>query len=117
MKKTIFVLESFDGVEIARAEKMADLDTSKGMIRAIQVEEEQEEQEEIIDEEKDDDDLPEWVYTYVSNDEYELPLFVTDTATEMAMKTHTTKNNIHSSISHANSRCGNTRYRRVYIGE
>lgn len=46
------------------------------------------------------------VYMEVSKDEYELPIAIADTLSELSAITGETKNNINSSICHGNSKKG-----------
>ena len=60
------------------------------------------------------------LYIKVTKDKYELPLYVAETAREMAaheMAAHegTTENAVYSSISHYEANKCNTQYRRVYL--
>lgn len=57
------------------------------------------------------------LYIKVTRDKYELPLFVADTAREMAEHEGNTENTIYSSISHYERNGIGTPYRRVYIEE
>ena len=57
------------------------------------------------------------VWIKVSNDKYELPIAVADTAEELAEICGVNVNNIHSSRSHAKHRGQKTRYFKVIINE
>lgn len=56
------------------------------------------------------------LWLYITNDEYELPIYVTDTAAELARKVGTTENAVRSGVSHFEKKehyyC---RYRMVYV--
>ena len=51
----------------------------------------------------------------VTNDKYELPEIVADSAGQLAQKLGVTKNHIFSAISHANKKGYNCAYRKVVI--
>ena len=55
------------------------------------------------------------LYLKVTKDKYELPLYVAETAREMAAHERTTENAVYSSISHYEANKCNTQYRRVYL--
>ena len=55
------------------------------------------------------------LYLKVTKDKYELPLYVAETAREMAAHEGTTENAVYSSISHYEANKCNTQYRRVYL--
>lgn len=60
---------------------------------------------------------PKNLWVYVSDDELELPLVVTDTAKELADKVGVDKNTIVSAISHARTRGYRSRYIKISLGE
>jgi hypothetical protein len=55
------------------------------------------------------------LYIKVTKDKYELPLYVTGTAREMAKHEGTTESAVFSSISHYEHGKCNSQYRRVYL--
>jgi hypothetical protein len=57
------------------------------------------------------------VWMKVTNDKYELPVLVADSAPELAKMLGCSPNNIYSSLSHAKHRRQNTTYRKVLINE
>lgn len=57
------------------------------------------------------------IWLKVSNDQYELPEIVADSANELAKKLGITKNCIFSAISHANKKGYKCIYRKVVIDE
>lgn len=57
------------------------------------------------------------VWMKVTNDKYELPVLVADSAPELAKMLGCSPNNIYSSLSHAKHRRQNTTYRKVIINE
>jgi hypothetical protein len=58
-----------------------------------------------------------YVWMKVTNDKYELPVLVADSAPELAKMLGCSPNNIYSSLSHAKHRRQNTTYRKVLINE
>ena len=58
-----------------------------------------------------------YVWMKVTNDKYELPVLVADSAPELAKMLGCSPNNIYSSLSHAKHRRQNTTYRKVVINE
>jgi hypothetical protein len=57
------------------------------------------------------------VWMKVTNDKYELPVLVADSAPELAKMLGCSPNNICSSLSHAKHRRQNTTYRKVVIND
>lgn len=57
------------------------------------------------------------LYMKVTSDEYELPLYVASSPTELAEKVGTTRMTILSAISHAKKRGGRCKYVRVVIND
>lgn len=57
------------------------------------------------------------VWMKVTDDKYEFPVIIADTAVELAGMLGCTPNNIYSSVSHAKHRMQNSPYRRVEIDE
>ena len=57
------------------------------------------------------------IWIKVTNDKYELPVAVADSAEELAKLCGVKVNNIHSSRSHAKARGQKTRYLKVQINE
>lgn len=57
------------------------------------------------------------IYMLVSEDELELPLFVTDNIQELAARVGTTAASIYSAIAHSNRKGGKSKYKRVYVEE
>lgn len=57
------------------------------------------------------------VYMLVSHDQYELPMMVCDTATELARRCGTTRNAVYSAIRNAQLRGYRCKYVKVDIGE
>ena len=57
------------------------------------------------------------VWMKVTNDKYELPVLVADSAPELAKMLGCSPNNIYSSLSHAKHRRQNSLYRKVVINE
>lgn len=57
------------------------------------------------------------IWLKVTNDKYELPVAVADSAEELAKLCGVKVNNIHSSRSHAKARGHKTRYLKVQINE
>ena len=57
------------------------------------------------------------IWLKVTNDKYELPVAVADSAEELAKMCGVKVNNIHSSRSHAQARGNKTRYLKVEINE
>ena len=57
------------------------------------------------------------LFLKVTNDKYELPLVVADSAAELAKRTGTTQTNIYSAISHTKTRGGWSCYKIVEIDE
>ena len=58
-----------------------------------------------------------YVWMKVTNDKYELPVLVADSAPELAKMLGCRPNNIYSSLSHAKHGRQNTTYRKVLINE
>lgn len=58
-----------------------------------------------------------YVWMKVTNDKYELPVLVADSAPELAKMLGCSPNNIYSSLSHAKHRRQNSPYRKVVINE
>lgn len=54
-----------------------------------------------------------YLWMLVTSDKYELPVFVEDTAQDLADKVGVTKSTVESSVKHAEKRGGFTRYVRV----
>lgn len=57
------------------------------------------------------------IWMKVTKDEFELPVYVCDTAVELARLCGCSQNNIYSSISHSKSRRQKTQYVRVRVEE
>lgn len=57
------------------------------------------------------------LYMYVTDDEYELPLFVSEDAQEVARVAGTTRNSVFSSITRYEKNGIKTRFRRVKIND
>ena len=57
------------------------------------------------------------LYLYVSDDEYELPLVVEETATELARKTGKTPDAVYSGISHEMHGGPHSRFKKVEVEE
>ncbi len=55
------------------------------------------------------------LYMMVTRDKYELPLYVTESAAELAKYAGTTANSVHSSIHHARARKGNSAFKKVEV--
>ena len=58
-----------------------------------------------------------YVWMKVTNDKYELPVLVADSAPELAKMLGCSPNNIYSSLSHAKHQRQNSPYRKVVINE
>ena len=58
-----------------------------------------------------------YVWMKVTNDKYELPVLVADSAPELAKMLGCSPNNIYSSLSHAKHRRQNSPYRKVVIND
>ena len=58
-----------------------------------------------------------YVWMKVTNDKYELPVLVADSAPELAKMLGCSPNSIYSSLSHAKHRRQNTTYRKVVVNE
>ena len=57
------------------------------------------------------------LYMYVTDDEYELPLFVSENIKEVAERAGTTRNSVWSSITRYEKKGIKTRFRRVKIND
>lgn len=59
--------------------------------------------------------MKKYLWMTVSNDEYELPEIIADTAEELAKKIGKKTNNIHVAVSHAEKNGAKCRYKRVEV--
>lgn len=55
------------------------------------------------------------LWVYVTDDKYEFPIYVCDTALELASKLGVSDTAVYSAISHAKRRGFNCRYKRVEV--
>lgn len=62
--------------------------------------------------------MKKYVWLYISNDKYELPLYIADTATELGKFLGLSRTTIYFSYSkYLNNKAKTCRFRKVYIGD